>query len=268
MKQRAKLNSVPPMGERLIIIKNGIQTALPYQYAISLESISIRAKSEKRAFAHGGTLSGDGYVDSRKIKISLDIKSDTQVEHDYAVNELLTIFMNKDYKLVNGRMDSYYNVASMESIKQKWQKGFKNRWSDLEIGLLLTDPFRYAVNSTVAVKGSAAADKDGYYHINLFNPGSVDTPLKIKLVPTSQMSNIEIIHMQSGRQCKLKDSLLIAPHQTVIDSRLGTVFRDEDNAINAFSGQFLSANVGQNTYKVKCENSGGVSMAIQARWLI
>ncbi len=34
-------------------------------------------------------------------------------------------------------------------MKHKYQKGFKQRWSDIEISLLLADPFRYATASTL-----------------------------------------------------------------------------------------------------------------------
>lgn len=266
--QRAKYNSAPPSGERLIIIKNNIQTDLPYKYSISHENISIRSKSEKRAFAHGGTLSGDGYVDSKKIKISFDIKAYTQQEHDTVVNNMLSLFMGREYKLVNERMDSYYNIASLESIKHKWQKGYKNRWSELDLSLLLTDPFRYAVNETTVSKELDVSDADEYSYVELLNVGSVDTPLLINLKPVSQMPNVEITHIETGRQCKIKDSLLINPHTVVINSRAGTVFRGANNAINAYSGQFLAATCGKNTYKIKCGNAGIVKFAIQARWLI
>ena len=268
MKQRPKYNSAPPSGERLIIIKNNIQTELAYKYAISHESISIRGKSEERAFAHGGTLVGDGYVDSKKLKISIDVKGKSQEEHDELLNSLTSLFMGRDYKLINGRMDSYYNVASLESIKPKWQKGYQNRWSDIDISLLMTDPFRYAANETVIIKLLTDPDADGYCKLKLLNVGSVDTPMKITLIPSTQMPSVEIVHEQSNRQCKLKDSLLISPHQTVIDSYAGTVFRDQDNAINAFSGQFISAVPGENIYKIKVSNPGTVKIAIKARWLI
>lgn len=265
--QRAKRTSAPPIGERLTIIKDNIKTELPYLYSISHESISIRAKSEKRAFAHGATLSGDGYVDSKKLKISIDVKAETQTDHDLLVNNLLGLFMGRDYKLVNGRMDSYYNVASLDSIKHKYQKGFKNRWSEIEFSLLLTDPFRYAVNENIVTQSFISDSKEVPFLLS--NDGSMDTPLLIELIPSIAMPSVEIKHVQTDNSCKITDSLLTAQKTLKIDSVKGTVLRgDDENAINTFSGQFLSAVAGDNTYLVSCSGAGTIKITYQSRWLI
>lgn len=265
--QRAKYNSAPPIGERLIIIKNNIQTELPYKYAISHESISIRAKAEKRAFSHGGILVGDGYVDSKKLKISIDVKDKSQQDHDELLNSLTSLFMGRDYKLINGRTDSYYNVASLESVKHKWQKGFKNLWSDLEFSLLLADPFRYAIGQNIIGKDFTADSENVQFLLS--NDGSMDTPLLIEIVPTKSIASVEIKHVQTGQSCKVTDSLLTAPKTLKISSIDGTVLRgDDENAINAFSGMFLSASAGANTYLVSCSGAGKIKLTYQSRWLI
>ena len=267
MKQRPKYNSAPPSGERLIIIKNNIQTELPYRYAISHENISIRAKSEKRAFAHGGTLVGDGYVDSKKLKISIDVKGKSQEEHDELLNSLTSLFMGRDYKLINGRTDSYYNVASLESVKPKFIKGYQNRWSDIDVSLLMTDPFRYAIGQTTIEQNFASSSENVQFLLS--NDGSMDTPLLIEVIPTKTMPSVEIKHVQTGQSCKVTDSLLAAPKTLKISSVDGTVLRGEDeNAINAFSGMFLSAAAGANTYLVSCSGAGKIKITYQSRWLI
>lgn len=260
---------VDNVNTKLIIIKNNIRQVINYAYSIDgIGNITMRAKAESRAYAHGGTLVGDGYIESKKIKISIDIKAETQEKHDEAVNNLINIFMGRDYKLINERIDSYYNVAGMESIKSQYEKSFKNRWSSIDINLILTDPFRYAVNEVIDKHNMQKPNADGYYYINVLNYGSVDTPLTIKLNPDTQLPNIEITHIQTGRQCKLTDSMLVVPCTTVIDGKAGTVYRDKYNAINAYSGQFLSAKVGENTYRIKATGTGEIELVTKMRWLI
>ena len=53
---------------------NGV--ALPYKYQIETSGdLTVRAKAEKRAYSHGATNSGDGYIDSKKIKITITLEA-------------------------------------------------------------------------------------------------------------------------------------------------------------------------------------------------
>lgn len=251
--------------ENLIIIKSDKTIIVPYDYSITgLGDIAIRAKAEKRAFAHGGTLAGDGYIDFKTIKINIDIKETTQEEHDSAVNELLSMFRGRDYKLMNERNDSYYNVASMSKTSQQWQKGFKNRWSTIDITLLLTDPFRYSTEQkTIEV----IQVSEGTQMVEIENLGA-ETPLVFEFWPNSDMPKISVEHEQTGNSFTLSDSLLVLPKHVTVDTKTGRVLRNGlDNAVNAFDGQFLTLSEGANTYNITSK-PGTIKIIYLERFLI
>lgn len=81
------------------------------------------------------------------------------------------------------------------------------------------------------------------------------------------MSDITVVHVNTGKQFKLTDALLTAPAVGVVNGEKGTVRRDTFNAINAFSGVFVHADVGENRYKVSC-GAGTVAITYTGRWIV
>ncbi len=263
--QLAKYDKTPPIGERLIVIKNDITHEIMYPYSLEgAGDISVRNKAEKRAFTHGGTLCGDGYIDSKKLKIGILIAAPTQAEHDYEINNLLGLFYAQNYKLINGKDNSYYNVASLESVKSKFIKGYKNRWSDVDINLLLTDPFRYSISTE-----QKTFDVNGENTLEMYNVGSVDTPLTITVTPqeNENIGEVTIEHLETGNKFSISDSLLIHPATSTISTSFGTVRRGVANSINTFNGQFLTAIAGNNKYKYT-GGKGKIALNLTARWLM
>ena len=247
-------NSVP-------LIVNGER--LPYKYSLeSVADLTIRAKAEKRGYSHGSTVTGDGYIDGKKIKLGFLISGKTQDDYDYKLNELLRIFYQRNYTLSAGPDNGFYNVACMASSKAKWVKGYQGYRADVDVTLLLADPFRYADDEK-----QASADVGGESTtINVVNAGSADVPLIVELIPTLTMADVTIKHVESGRAMRVADTLLTAPATLTVDTKAGTVRRDINNAINAFSGQFLTAQPGQNTYEIK-GSAGKVVIRWRDRWL-
>ena len=126
--------------EQLII--NG--TALPYAYSFDgAADITVRAKSEKRGYSHGSTISGDGFIDGKKITLGFVIEGSTPAEHDAKLNDLYQLMYQRDYQLQSGSGRGYYNIACMASTKEKWVDSFKGTKGEVDITLLLSDPFRY-----------------------------------------------------------------------------------------------------------------------------
>jgi hypothetical protein len=248
----------------LIIAKDGVRKALPYPFSLEgAGDIKIRAKEDAKAFSHGAFVTGDGRVDSRKIKVGLYIRSESEAEHDQAMNLIYSAFNQESYTLTAGRPDRVYNVARLAEIKHKYIKGFRQRRSDIDISLLLADPFRYAAQSSrllAALPGEAAV-------VKVHNPGSADTPLAITLIPAVSMPDVTIHHLETGYTCRIRDSLLTNPAALTADTQKGTVRRGEWNAINAFSGQFMIALPGLNRYEVTSA-AGGMEVVFTARWLI
>lgn len=241
------------------LIINGQQ--LPYRYSLeSCADLTVRATASKRGYSHGSTITGDGYIDGKKIKLSFLISGTNQADYDWRLNELLRLFYQQDYTLSVG--NGFYNVSCMASSNAKWIKGYQGQRADVDITLLLADPFRYADDEK-----QASADVGGESTtINVVNAGSADVPLIVELIPTKTMADVTINHTDTGRVMRVADTLLTAPAVLTIDTKAGTVRRDANNAINAFSGQFLTAKPGPNTYEIK-GSAGKVVIRWRDRWL-
>ncbi|WP_440445577.1 phage distal tail protein [Phascolarctobacterium succinatutens] len=241
------------------LVINGQQ--LPYRYSLeSCADLTVRATASKRGYSHGSTITGDGYIDGKKIKLSFLISGTNQADYDWRLNELLRLFYQQDYTLSVG--NGYYNVSCMSASKAKWVKGYQGLRADVDITLLLADPFRYADDEK-----QASADVGGESTtINIVNAGSADVPLVVELIPVKTMADVTINHTDTGRVMRVADTLLTAPAVLTIDTKAGTVRRDANNAINAFSGQFLIAKPGPNTYEIK-GSAGKVVIRWRDRWL-
>lgn len=244
------------------LIVNGKQ--LPYQYSLEDNAdLAVRAKAEKRGYSHGSTITGDGYIDGKKIKLGFLISGTNQADYNKNLNELLRIFYQRDYKL--STCDGYYNVACMASCAAKWIKGYKGVKADVDVTLLLADPFRYAEEENS--KAGYILPDEGTT-VTIINAGSVDTPLSVALVPRTGMTMADVTfrHIESGKTMRVADTLLTNPAVLTIDTKAGTVRRDANNAINAFSGHFLTAKPGTNTYEIK-GSEGKVVIKWRNRWL-
>lgn len=241
------------------LIINGQQ--LPYRYSLeSCADLTVRATASKRGYSHGSTITGDGYIDGKKIKLGFLISGTNQADYDAKLNELLRLFYQQEYTLSVG--NGFYNVSCMASSKAKWIKGYQGLRADVDITLLLADPFRYADDEK-----QASADVGGESTtINVVNAGSADVPLIVELIPVKTMADVTINHTDTGRVMRVADTLLTAPAVLTIDTKAGTVRRDANNAINAFSGQFLIAKPGPNTYEIK-GSAGKVVIRWRDRWL-
>ena len=268
VKQRPLLDRTPPAGERLIVQKNGSSIIIPYAYTITDDGkIAWRTQEKEKTFAHGSTTYGDGKVDARKIKLSVYVKGKTQAEYEQKFNGLLSNFAGSDYTLICGREDRVYKVAAMTATAQRYLKGFKQRWSDVDLTLLLADPFRYASNPTVITQNYSSDQTDAEITFN--NPSSVDVPLIWTFTPPAggTVPSITITHVESGQSFTLKDTLLTNPAVAVVNAETGTVRRDTGNSLNTFAGIFLHALPGSNTYKytgAACK----VDITYTARWFV
>ena len=266
--QRPILDRTPPVGERLVIHKNGTDITIPYAYTIADDGkMSWRKQEKDKAFAHGSTAYGDGKVDARKIKLSVYVRGATQSEYDQKYNELLSNFAGSDYTLTCGRVDRVYKVAAVTAASQRYLKGFKQRWSDVDLTLLLADPFRYASTQTVITTNYALAQTEAVITFN--NPSSVDVPLIWTFTPPAAgtVPDIAITHVESGQSFTLKDTLLTNPAVAVVNAETGIVRRDTGNSLNAFAGIFLHALPGSNTFKYT-GSACKVDIAFTARWFV
>lgn len=123
---------------------------------------------------------------------------------------------------------------------------FKGTKGEVDITpLYLTRSAMTALTSELVTEFATAA-KDA--QIVISNGGSVETPLTIELIPLTTMNDVTITHVESGYSMRVADTLLTKPATLIVDTKASTVRRGTYNAINAFSGQFLTARPGENTY--------------------
>lgn len=251
-----------------VVSAAGVEQRQYLRVAISnINDIKMRIKEADKAFAHGSYAYGDGKVESRKLKLSCHIRGCDQKDHDRQFNNLIGLLTQRNYTLRLARCDREYRIAGLLDVKQKWIKGFKWVWSDVDITLLLTDPFIYATADTVQNIEFSEAQIDA--SISLYNDASIDVPLIIEFSPLEgqPMDNVKIVHTDSGEQMQLTDALLSYPHKVRIDGNVGTVRRDNDNSINTFSGVFLHALAGRNEFKFT-GSAGRISIIYRSRWFI
>lgn len=250
---------------RLKIIKDGKTFVLSDGWELDdVGSYDFSLKLQDKAFAHGSYAVGDGCVKGRTIKVSFDLKRASEEEHDEIVNEATAAFTQRDYVLYAGRFDRCFRVAGASKIKHKYQKGFKQRWSDIEISLLLAEPFRYATTPTTATHFCGSGTE-----VSIYNPSSIDVPLIFTFTPleSTTVPSIEITHKESTDAFSVKDTLLTSPAVAVVNGETGTVRRNEGNSLNTFSGLFLKALPGQNTYVYKGSECT-VGVTFTARWFV
>lgn len=251
-----------------VVSASGVVQRLYLRIAVdNVNDLKMRIKEADKAFAHGSYAYGDGKVESRKLKLSCHIRGRDQRDHDRQYNELIGLLAQRDYSLRLARSDREYHIAGLTDIKQKWIKGFKWIWSDVDITLLLTDPFVYATADAVQNIEFGEAQTDAV--ISLYNDSPIDVPLIIDFSPLEgqPMDNIKIVHADSGEQMQLTDALLSYPHKARVDGNVGTVRRDSDNSINTFSGVFLHALPSRNEFKFT-GSAGRISIIYRSRWFI
>lgn len=251
---------------QLYIVKRDNNFSLSIPWALEdVGNYDFNNKIEDRAFSHGGDIVGDGTVKGHSIKIRFQVCGETEVEHDELLNEVYEAFCQHNYKLFCGRKDRYYRVSGVSKITQEYLKGWKQLCSNVSINLLLADPFRYSTHSSsnnFSYEVKAAHEK-----MVVINEGNVPTPIIFKLRPEEKMDFIVIEQYETERKFELKDALLIKGRQAQINAISGTVWRDKENSINAFSGQFLFAVPGKNTF-FYTGNPGKIDIVFRPRWFL
>lgn len=235
---------------QLKIVKGSKEYVLPAAWALKdAGSYDFKAKLADNAFVHGSEVTGDKKAKGHTIQVEFNLSGATEEEHDEAMNMAYSYFTMTDYQLFCGRADRYYQVAGLSKIKHEYEKGFKQRMSKVTVSLLCAKPFRYSAVPTIIEKNFASEQKETEIIIN--NTSSVEVPLIWSFAPPDgkSTSDITIVHAESGQSFTLKDTLLTAPAVAVVNAESGTVRRDTGNSLNTFSGLFLFAEPGQNTYK-------------------
>lgn len=249
----------------LFIIKNGITYPLPTGWELSKATdVDFNNKLTNKAFAHGSTLTGDGKIKGKTIEIEFTLEGATEEEHDAAMNLAYEKFCQSDYTLICGRIDRAFKVAAVSKVTGNYEKAFKQRRSNVKVALLLTNPFRYATTPTTATHFCGSGTE-----VSIYNPSSIDVPLIFTFTPleNTTVPSIEITHKESTDTFSVKDTLLTAPAVAVVNGETGTVRRNAGNSLNTFSGLFLKALPGQNTYIYKGAECN-VGITFTARWLV
>lgn len=233
----------------LVITKDDVSYQLPTGWALTdFTTFEMNNKLQDRAYAHGSYVVGDNKISGRTVKVEFDMLGLTREEHDEMVNLAYQHFYQLDYTLQVGRIDRIYKIGACSKIKAKYYDGFKQRRSNIEVSLLLSDSFRYSTESTTLSFDFNEEQKDTEMTFN--NPSSVDVPLIWRFAPPKGGStrDITVFHRETGEHFDLNDTLLTNPAVATVNAELGTVRRDKSNSLNTFSGIFLHAKPGSNTF--------------------
>ena len=253
-------------GEPLIVRKGDQFYTLPVGWALSGSgSYEWQNKLEDRAFSHGSDMTGDGKIKGRQLEVSFSMRGATENEHDEMLNLAYQVFAQTDYDLFCGRPDRLYHVAGISKIKHSFQDGYKQRWSEITVTLLLADPFRYEAQS--AEQEFVFTGETQQAEMIVHNEGSADTPLTFTFIPNVSMAQIVVYHVETEEQMRLSDALLTAQAVLTVNTKDGTVWRGTANSINSFSGQFLSAAAGTNHF-LYTGSAGTVRISFTNRWFI
>jgi len=253
------------MSDDIRVVKAGVSHTLAIGWGLTdYGSIEFGAKLTDKAFVHGSDLTGDGKVSGRTIVLKFDVQGDTEETFNTAMNEAY-YWLTGEFDLYVGRADRVYHVAACSKIKGTNNDGYKFRWLDIEVSLLLADPFRYATSPTTISNEYEVAQIET--PVTFTNPSSIDVPLVFTFTPLVSMPEIIIGHVESGQSFTLADTVLATPAVAVVDAKKGTVYRDANNSINTLSGLFLHALPGSNTYKVSCA-AGRVDISYTGRWFV
>ena len=253
-------------GEPLIVRKGDQFYTLPVGWALSGSgSYEWQNKLEDRAFSHGSDMTGDGKIKGRQLEVSFSMRGATENEHDEMLNLAYQVFAQTDYDLFCGRPDRLYHVAGISKIKHSFQDGYKQRWSEITVTLLLADPFRYEAQS--AEQEFVFTGETQQAEMIVHNEGSADTPLTFTFIPNVSMAQIVVYHVETEEQMRLSDALLTVPAVLTVNTKDGTVWRGTANSINSFSGQFLSAAAGTNHF-LYTGSAGTVRISFTNRWFI
>ena len=253
--------------EELRIVSSSGEYVLPAQWSLDGDGdIKMRGKGESRALSHGGVEVGDYKADFRTLDLNFYLKADTRADYDDLKADAYRMFTLSDYQLFAGRNDRYYRVSRLDKIKQKWINGYKGRFAEITVSLRCIDPFQYSdVTSDREFILETDSGSEGV-EIEIINDGSIDAPLIVSFTPLSIMPAISFTDQKNGAGFIIQDTMLTNENTMVVNSERGTVYRDSANAINTFSGTFLSVLPGSNKFLYK-GSAGTIRVSFTPRWL-
>lgn len=245
------------------LIKNGSLFKLPDgRTSIDGLGIDFRTKQEDRAGSHGSVETGDGKAGKKTVSIDVVVIGKSISDHDYQYDALMAALSRQDQQLFI-RPDRYLNLARLDKVARKNIKGSQFVRSQVTAAMIATDPFWYAVDAvseSTAISGTPTS-------IAINNRGNIDAPLIVTIAASADCSAITLTNTtDSGRQFALADVQLVSGQTAVVNAALGTVYRGTSNAINTFSGSFLSLLPGDNTITYTGGNCT-LTLGFTPRWL-
>lgn len=243
------------------VVYGGTTYTFPTYTGLTGLSFDVRNNEVKRAFTHGSIDNGDGKIESRIVEIESFVEADTESAYKTALNAIKAAVYRRDYKLYLTD-DQYINVTALDKWKETYIKGFRNK-GFATMAFRCTDPFFYALTPTSATQ-SASTDP---FQFTITNPGTVDTPLSVTFIPTTEAHDIKLTNTtDGGRAFEYNDTLLTSPAEATINAATGTVYRGSSNSINAFVGTFLKLLPGDNVLQYEGDPCSIVT-AFTARYL-
>lgn len=244
------------------LIKSGVTYTLPTWSQIKGYGVDIRTKNEARAFTHGRVETGDGKVDQRAVEMEFLIVGTSISDHDSQLDLLQAALVRPD-QILKIRADRYLNISRCDKIKHTFEAGFGQTRAKLSASLLAADPFWYSTTDTTVTQAVTTTPTT----FSVTNSGNVDAAAIVTLTAAASCTNINLVNTTDGsRQFQLQDTQLTTGQVAIINAVTGTVYRNTNNIINAFSGVFLKVLPGVNSFTY---TGGNCSLEVKftPRWL-
>lgn len=225
------------------LIKGNDIWDFPTLTSLSGISQAVRSKTESLAYSHGAAETGDGKFDKRTIELEVYIFGASKDDHSRRLDEMLGKISRRDQKLFL-RPDRYMNLKQLDKHKLEYFPGFVGERSKNTISFVCTDPFSYDVNSVQAVKSMTTTPQTFIVH----NSGNVDVEPLLTITAVGSATNVTMNNNTDDQGFRYTDANMIAGVSVVIDSKTGTVYRGEANALRNYTGSFIKLLPGDNSF--------------------
>lgn len=244
----------------------GEEFVLPFEWSLEGDhSVEMRGNIEDRALSHGGIETGDYKSKSRTLELSFHIQAENRRRFNEAVDEIKRYFTGSDYKLYAGNPYQHFRISRMVKLKQKYMPAFKGTFAEITIGLRCADPFRYSDELNTRTLIVEQQTDSGGVLFEIDSESNVDTPLVISFHPFNVMSEINLASIERKESFAIMDTMLTSENVLTVNGENATVYRDNANAINTFSGTFISLDPGRNTLRYSGA-PGTITFTHYARW--
>jgi len=226
----------------LKIVRDGTTWDLPGNFHLVDVGFQRRMDLVAKAFSDGGADRGDDMIDIRELSLEGQLFADTDSQYDNKWDELVIKLTQKDFYLEDG--DWRILIAWARILGQTFPRGLRKRLGEIEIELIVLDPFWYYKN--LSSKGENCPTPPTQFVV--LNGGSCAVYPIIKIIANASNPDMTVKNITDGDVLfSYQDNGFTIGKELVVDCKEGTVELDGTNTIRYFNGQFVRLLPGNNT---------------------